>query len=153
MRPACCDRGSRNPVGATIFPQHAMDNNLEKGIAEEQMRLQRIRKVRTELNNSKHLLLQESFGGNAGRSGKGRLQAGLNVFVHRITGDFVYAGNNPKKEVSENPDLGSVIFYFEIGENSDFESGQFIDVRETHIGAQIIEEVMDIFKEAVGRKD
>lgn len=125
----------------------------EKGISgEERERLRKISRIRNQLNMARDIVLQESFGGNAGRSIRGRLQAGLNAFVNNKTGEIVAVGNEMKKELLENPDLSGVIFTYEAGENS-FESGEYINVQPNGLGALLSEEIEQLLKGAIRKQD
>jgi len=94
--------------------------------------------------------MQESFGGNARRSSRGRLQAGLNALVNRETGEIVSIGNKMRDGLLDDPSISGVIFTYEAGEDS-FEIGDFIDVQESGLGTPLSPEALQILKASVGK--
>jgi len=120
-------------------------NLIEKN--KEEIRNQLIRRIRNRLKGSLDVIAQESLGGNASRSPRGRLQAGLNAWVSKDTGNIASVGN----EFIDDGNLSSVIFIYEVGEKN-FESGDFVDVRETHLGSPLSEEAKKLLEEVVGKK-
>ena len=110
----------------------------------------RVRKIQNRLRASLDIVMQESFGGNARRSSRGRLQAGLNALVNRETGEIVSIGNKMRDGLLDDPSISGVIFTYEAGEDS-FETGDFIDVQESGLGTPLSPEALQILKASVGK--
>src|SRR3989344_5607332 len=85
--------------------------------------------VRSQLNLSRDYLLQESAGGNAGRSPDGQLRFGLNAFVHKDTGLIISIGN----KMIEDSNASGVTFLYET-DPKNILSGTFKNVHENGIG-------------------